>query len=72
MAPARGTKLPADTAEDDTDVKPTWDSNERNLRLFLLKLSRWLPRQHTQLNNFLRYGYIINSRQQVVVFDTVH
>ena len=54
MAPARGAKQPADTAEDDTDVKPSWDSNERNLRLFLLKLSRWLPRQ---LNNFIRYSH---------------
>ena len=58
--------------KDDKEEDPEWDSNERNLMLYLLKLKRWLPKQHSQLNNFLRYGFIINGRQEVVVFDTDH
>ena len=55
--------------KDDKEEDPEWDSNERNLMLYLLKLKRWLPKQHPQFNNFIRYGFIINGRQEVVVFD---
>ena len=33
--------------KDDKEEDPEWDSNERNLMLYLLKLKRWLPRQHS-------------------------
>ena len=72
MAPNRGTKKPADTDDSDDDKKPNYDCNDRNLQLFLQELKRWLPRQHSQLKNFLRYGFIINSRQEVLVFDDDH
>ena len=52
MGPKRGTKQPADNDDSDDNDKPTWDSNERNLMLYLLELKRWLPRQYPQLNNF--------------------
>ena len=49
------TKLPADIGDkDDSDKpEPQWDSSLRNLRLYLIPLKRWLPRQHPQLNNFV-------------------
>ena len=72
MAPKRGAKPPPDNDDSDDNDKPSWDSNERNLMLYLLELKRWLPRQHPQLSNFLRFGFIINSRQQNVVFDIIH
>ena len=46
----------ADTGDkDDSDNRPEprWDSSLRNLRLYLIPLKRWLPRQHPQLNNFV-------------------
>ena len=61
----------AELSDDDND-KPSWDSSERNLTLYLIELKRWLPRQHSQLNNFIRWGYIINGKQEVVVHDTDH
>ena len=70
MAPKLKGK-PAELSDDDND-KPAWDSSERNLTLYLIELKRWLPRQHSQLNNFLRWGYIINGKQEVVVQDTDH
>ena len=63
--------LPFDD-KDDKEEDPEWDSNERNLMLYLLKLKRWLPRQHSQFNNFVRFGFIINGRQEVVVFNDKH
>ena len=73
MAPNRGAKTPAQTDDsDDDDKKPNYDSNERNLKLYLQRLKRWLPQQHPQLKNFIRYGFILNSRQQVCVFSTSH
>ena len=71
MAPKRATK-PAESSNDNDTDTPTWDSSERNLTLYLIELKRWLPRQHSQLNNFLRWGYIINGKQEVVVSDTDH
>ena len=71
MAPKRAKKPDAPDDKDDKD-DPSWDCNDRNLQLYLIPLKRWLPRQHSQLNNFLRFGYVLNSRQEVVVFDTDH
>ena len=71
MAPKRATK-PAESSNDNDTDTPTWDSSERNLTLYLIELKRWLPRQHSQLNNFLCWGYIINGKQEVVVNDTDH
>ena len=71
MAPKRTNKHAESSDDNDTD-KPSWDSSERNLTLYLIELKRWLPRQHSQLNNFLRWGYIINGKQEVVVNDTDH
>ena len=70
MAPKHKGK-PAELSDNDND-KPAWDSSERNLTLYLIELKRWLPRQHSQLNNFIRWGYIINGKQEVVVHDTDH
>ena len=57
MAPKKRAGRPADTeADTDDKTEPCWDSSHRNLRLYLLPLKRWLPRQHPQLNNFIRYG----------------
>ena len=72
MAPKRNA-TPVDA--DDTDDKPeepNWDSNERSLMLYLLMLKRWLPKQRTQFNNFIRFGFIINGRQEVVAFNDTH
>ena len=70
MAPPRAAKTPD---KDDSDDKvPSWDSNYRNLKLWLLHLKRWLPLQLKQFNNFIRFGYIINSRLETVVFDNDH
>ena len=72
MAPKRSQK-PDDTDDNDNNYdNPTWDSNYRNLMLYLLKLKRWLPKQHKQWNNFVRFGYIVNSRQEVVCFSDTH
>ena len=71
MAPKRAKAAVSDD-NDDSSHKPTWDSSERNLQLYLLPLKRWLPRQHPQLNNFLRFGYIMNSKQEAVVYDNDH
>jgi len=72
MAPKqRGAKT--DTTNDsDNDKKPSWDSNDRNLKLWLLHLKRWLPLQLKHFNNFIRYAYTINARQETVVFDNDH
>ena len=74
MAPKRKPKANStdDTDDKQDDQAPTWDTNERNLMLFLLKLRRWLPKQHAQFNNFIRYGFIINGKQEVVVFNDNH
>ena len=73
MAPKKRANRPADTeADTDDKTEPRWDSSHRNLRLYLLPLKRWLPRQHPQLNNFIRYGYILNGKQEVVVHNTEH
>ena len=74
MPPKRSIKPAADDNDDiDKETQPRWDANDRNLlHLYLLQLKRWLPKQHPQFNNFIRYGYIINSRQQTVVFDNDH
>ena len=73
MAPKKRAGRPADTeADTDDKTEPCWDSSHRNLRLYLLPLKRWLPRQHPQLNNFIRYGYILNGKQEVVVHNTEH
>ena len=72
MAPKRSQK-PDDTDDNDNNNdNPTWDSNDRNLMLYLLKLKRWIPKQHKQWNNFARFGYIVNSRQEVVCFSDTH
>ena len=72
MAPKRA-KQTTDTGDkDDSDKQPTWDSSLRNLRLYLLPLKRWLPRQHAQLNNFVRYGYIMNNKQEILVYNSDH
>ena len=69
----RGKKPAADDNDDsDKDGDPKWDANERNLLVYLLALKRWLPKQHPQFKNCIRYGYIINSRQQTIVFDDNH
>ena len=73
MPPKRSIKPAADDNDDiDKETQPRWDANDRNLLLYLLQLKRWLPKQHPQFNNFIRYGYIINSRQQTIVFDNDH
>ena len=72
MAPKRAKAVTNPDDSDDASDKPMWDSSERNLQLYLQPLKRWLPRQHSQLNNFLRYGYIINGKQETVVFDNDH
>ena len=72
MAPKRAKAVTNPDDSDDASDKPMWDSSERNLQLYLQPLKRWLPRQHPQLNNFLRYGYIINGKQETVVFDNDH
>ena len=70
MPPKRGSKPKADSDDNDESDKPSYDSNERNLRLYLLEMKRWLPRKHVQLNNLLRWSFIMNSRQEVIVYDT--
>ena len=74
MAPSRSRKAAAaaDDKDDSSDKQPRWDSSDRNIQLHLQALKRWLPRQHAQFNNFIRFGYIINSRQEVVVSDNDH
>ena len=72
MAPYRGSKAAAQAADNDDNDQPDWDSSSRNLALFLLKLKKWLPRQHASVNTFIRFGFILNSRQKVVVFDSDH
>ena len=73
MPPSRPRKAAeADDKDDSSDKQPKWDSSDRNIQLHLQALKRWLPRQHAQFNNFIRYGYIINSRQEVVVCDIDH
>ena len=72
MAPKRSADRKQPDDNDDNDKVPTWDSTPRNLMLYLLKLRRWLPRQHPQLMSFLRHGYILNSKQEVVVYDDKH
>ena len=72
MAPSRSKPAAEANDKDDSDNKPIWDSSDRNIQLHLQALKRWLPRQHSQFNNFIRYGYIINSRQEVVVSDIDH
>ena len=72
MAPSkRAPKIPESDDSDD-DNKPSWDSNTRNLRLYLLKLQRWITRQHKQFPNFIRYGFTLNAKSEVIVFDDKH
>ena len=71
MAPKRNQK-PDDTDDNDTDDDPSWDANDRNLMLYLLKLKRWIPKKHKQWLNFIRYGYIVSSRQEVICFSDNH
>ena len=42
MPPKRGSKPKADSDDNDESDKPSYDSNERNLRLYLLEVKRWL------------------------------
>ena len=72
MAPQRSRKAAEADDNDDSSDQPKWDSSDRNIQLHLQSLKRWLPRQHSQFNNFIRYGYIINARQEVVVCDNDH
>ena len=71
MAPKRSQK-PDDTDDNDNYDSPSWDANDRNLMLYLIKMRRWLPKQHKQFNNFVRFGYIINNRQEVMCFTDSH
>ena len=72
MAPPKRSQKPDDTDDNDNYDNPNWDANDRNLMLYLIKMRRWLPKQHKQFNNFVRFGYIINSRQEVVCFSDNH
>ena len=62
MAPKRNYK--SDDTDDNNNDDPSWDANDRNLMLYLLKLKRWIPKKHKQWLNFIRYGYIVNSRHR--------
>ena len=74
MAPKRTPAKPKADDTDDTDSqnKPTYDNQLRNLMLFLVHLKRWLPRQVPGTSTFIKYYYILNARQQVVVLDNKH
>ena len=72
MAPKRTASRKQTDNDDDDKQDPTWDSTPRNLMLYLLRLRRWLPRQHPKLMSYLRQGYILNSKQEVVVYDDNH
>ena len=72
MAPPKQSQKPDDTDDNDNCDNPNWDANDRNLMLYLINMRRWLPKQHKQFNNFVRFGYIINSRQEVVCFSDNH
>ena len=66
MAPKRGANAPELFDDSDITKRPSWDSNDRNLKLWLIHLKRWIPLQQKQFNNFIRYAYIINGAKKLL------
>ena len=53
--------------QNDSDKRPTWDTSDNQLALWLLNLKRWLPRQNTAYSTLIKHGTALDKRHIICV-----
>ena len=72
--PRRDAKPPSVTKTDeDSEVVPvpSWDSSGLTLMIWLLALTRYLPKELDGVKSFIRHGYI-TAKHKMVLRDKAH
>ena len=57
------------SAIDNTDTAPSWDTSPNSLPAYVLELQRWLPKQDARYRGLIEYGITVDKTRTVFVSE---